>query len=192
MLKTLMAGAKSSPLALLFNPTFWLAILAWTALTAYYGYDVGAERERLKNVQMTADALDKQSKANDKVLTRERKLRADDNRDFQTFKEKQDDAEKITRQRIADLQRDSVRLRVPIRRQVCAGQADGSGTARPDAGEEGFADLTAGAAEFLVNLTARGDDAIRKHSAVVDAYERLRIACTAPTDSPTPPTGDTP
>lgn len=188
MLKSIEEGAKLSPLALLLNPTFWLAICVWTAFIAVSAADYGAERERVKQVQMSADALEKQARANDEVLARERALRTADRTEFAKYKEEQAHAEEATRKRIADVERDNRRLRVPVRRPVCAGPADAGGTAGPDVVPEGFADLTAGASALLLDLTARGDTAIRKHAAVVDAYERLRLACTAAPDQPTPPT----
>jgi hypothetical protein len=191
IVKAIATGARLSPFSLLWNPSFWIVVAIWTALVGFYCADLGAEQERFKQQANTIIQLEAQAKSAALVLQRERKLRADDSAEFIKFKEAQAHAQETTVQLIADLRSDNRRLRVPVRIPAAPG-SDAGGNAAAGTGEEGFADLTAGAAEFLVNLTARGDDGIRKHAEVVDRYERLRIACTAPVDTSIPPTGETP
>lgn len=183
------AGFRPSRFSLLLNPVFWLVQLALIALASFYWYDVGAEHERHAQQALSIKALEAQATANGIVLERERTLRAEDRTAFDKFKQEQSHAEKLSTQLIADLRRDTRRLRVPVR-AVCPADIDGSGTVAAGTGEEGHAELTADAGEFLVRLVTRGDDGIRKHAEVVDRYERLRSACTAPVTLAT--TGTTP
>lgn len=178
MLKAITEGAKLSPLALLLNPTFWLAICVWTAFVAVYCVDVGEERERLKQTELTARALEKQAEANERVLATERKLRTDNLKAFDTYRQEQLHADQARDQLLTDLRRDNRRLRIPTSSVCRAAPAAGGETAdRPL--DEGFAELDERTTDALVSIASRGDTAIRKHAAVVDAYERLRLACTA-------------
>jgi hypothetical protein len=179
IVKTIATSARTSPLGILLNPTFWIVICVWTALTAIYCVDVGAERERFKQQANTIEQLKDQADAAAKVLQRERDLRTEDRTEFARFKEESTHAKEHDDQLIADLRSDNRRLRVPIRRPA-APSADGSGSVAAGTGGEGYAELSADAGIFLVDLLHRGDEAIRKHGEVVDRYERLRIACTAP------------
>lgn len=180
IIKAISTGARLSPFSLLLNPTFWIVLLVWTALAAGYAYDYGMEKSRLEQQTITVKALEEQIAASSRVLKAERALRTADNAAFITFKEKQEHEQKITGQLVADLRSDNRRLRVPVRRPICAGPAAAGGPATTGPVEEGHSELTADAGEFLVGLLARGDDGIRKHAEVVDRYERLRTACTAP------------
>lgn len=111
-------------------------------------------------------------------LAIERKQRADDQAAFDQYRKDQANATDHKNALISDLQRDVKRLRVPVtNRPVCEGAAVQAGPAAGGAGAEGYAELTPDAGEFLVNLLARGDNAIRKHNETVDRYERLRLAC---------------
>lgn len=188
MLKTLSEGAKLSPLALLLNPTFWLVICVWTAFIGFYAADLGAERERLKQTEITARALEKQSEANEKVLAAERRLRTDNLKAFDTYRQEQAHADQARDQLLTDLRRDNLRLRIPVRNPVRPAAHDADRPAPEGTEREGFSEPAIEFSEHVVGLLTRGDTAIRKHALVVDAYERLRLACTAPPDQPTPPT----
>jgi hypothetical protein len=126
----------------------------------------------------TAQALHQLAEADARVLEREKAKRLADYQTFTTYRKEHEDADQKTEAVVADLRADNRRLRIPVRPDRPAAPAAG-GSAAGGPGEEGRAELTADAAEFLVRLAGRGDDAIRKHAAVVDAYEHLRAACTA-------------
>lgn len=181
IVNTIATAARTSPLGILLNPTFWIVICIWTAVTAIYCVDVGAERERFKQQKLTIDALEAQERAAAKVLEKERALRQADTADFIKFQEAQAHAEENARVVIADLERNNRRLRIPVR-IAPAPAHDGSGPLADSARDEGFAEPTLDFSEQMVDLLSRGDSAIRKHAEVVDRYERLRITCTAPVE----------
>lgn len=183
LIKSLSEGAKLSPFALLLNPVFWLAIIGWTAFVAYYGFDVGAERERLKQTELTAKALQQQIDANELILKRERELRTADNKEFIDFKKEHDHAKENVVQFVTDLRRGDSKLRIPS--AVCHPAPAASAPSAPGVEQEGYAELGADDSVFLVELLARGDEAILKHATVVDLYENLRLACTAPPETET-------
>lgn len=186
IVKAISTGARLSPFSLLWNPSFWIVIAIWTALVGFYARDYGAEQERFIQQANTITQLEAQAKSAALVLQRERKLRADDRADYIKFQEDQKNAEKATAIVISDLRSGSRRLRIPVN-SVCSAADNAGGQAPERAVDDGRAELTAPASEFLVSIAARGDSAIRKHAEVVDRYEHLRIACTAPVDPPTNP-----
>jgi len=173
---TIKTSTKFAPFTLLLNPWFWLAIVAWTVLVACYAADWAGDNARVEQIQMTVQAMAEQKKAADKVLAKERQLRTDDRRSFDQFKKEHDDAKKDADRVIADLRRDNLRLRVPVR-AIYPATTDGSRSTAAGTGSEGHAELAPDAAEFVASLLTRGDSAIRKHAEVVDRYERLRGAC---------------
>lgn len=181
IVKTIATSARTSPLGLLLNPTFWLVICIWTAVTALYCVDLGAERERFKQQALTIKALEAQEKAAAAVLKKERDLRAEDAAEFVKFQKETAHAEEAHMQLVSDLRRDVRRLRIPVR-IIPAPSADAGGSAPDTSLGEGFAEPSIEFSEQVVDLLARGDSAIRKHAEVVDRYERLRIACTAPVE----------
>jgi hypothetical protein len=162
-----------------------VSILMMLAI-GFYGYHLGDKHATaaalVAEQGRTATALAKLAKEDKAVLDQERALRAIDRHNFDYFIQGEADAKIETARIISGLQRDVIRLRIPIRPRGDAAAPEG-GPAAGAAGEEGHAELTADASEFLVILADRGDEGIRKHAAVVDAYERLRTACTT---DPTP------
>jgi hypothetical protein len=173
----------TSGVGLLASPAFWLVILLWTlgVATASWCYSehIATQEAQLDEAKRTATALDAKGKVDTAVLDRERQLRRSDRESFDKWRKEHSDADAKTERLVADLRADNRRLRIPVR-AVCPSAPNGGGPIAGGFGQEGYADLTAGAAEFLVRIAGRGDDAIRKHAEVVDAYERLRQKCTAP------------
>jgi hypothetical protein len=167
----------------LMDPRVWLAMLMWTmvmlGLGALYGSEQAREEAAIETNRITVQALNRQATVNDTVLANERALRAQDRERFTTYREETAHAQEISDRLVADLRRDAIRLRVPVR-SVCSAPGDGSGPAATGTEREGHAELTQDAAEFVVGLLARGDTGIRKHAAVVDLYENLRQKCSAP------------
>lgn len=175
-------ATKAMPL----NPMFWLALLIWTLLVAAGGMIYGASetREAAQLVERKAviKAMERQATADAKELEKERALRDADRATFNEYRKAQDHANTETSRLIADLRGATARLRVPTR--SCAPSQDAGGSAAGGTGQEGHAELSADAGVFVVGLLERGDTAIRKHAALVDLYESLRRACSAPMVTP--------
>lgn len=164
----------------IFDPRLWFAILILT-VSAFAGGNWHGAREANKAAALaeagrTATALAALVKENDKELAIERDLRSRDRARFDTYTTEKDHAKIQDDRLIADLRRDVVRLRVPIHTDGKAAP-DPARPAVDGAGNDGYAELGADAAVFLVELLARGDAGIRKHAEVVGAYARLRAAC---------------
>lgn len=161
----------------------------FSALVAGYAYGVhqandvaeAAERGR------TAAAVKAQKAADDKVLADERELRRLDADTFANYKRSHEDADKQTQAVISDLRSGARRLRPPAKCEVRAAAPDAGGPAPEPAGDEGRGELSPDASVFVVGLLKRGDDAIRKHAAVVDLYENLRAACSKEAPEPGTP-----
>lgn len=147
----------------------------WYGEHKAYAAAEAAEQKR------TAQAVQHQKDADALVLAVERAQRQADAERFSTYQKDHQDADKITERVVAELRADNRRLRVPVQHPVCAAAPVQGAAAAGGTGEEGHAELTADASVFLVGLLARGDEAIRKHAAVVDFYENLRAACTKET-----------
>lgn len=165
----------------LLNPWILLGAIVWTALVATAGYMTGSERAtevaEAKAARLHAAALQQQIDADAELLRIEQDLRARDKAAYDNFYEESNRAETQADRLIADLRRDVVRLRVPVR-YTCPATEDAGRSAAAGTGTEGYAELDPGTSEALVTLTERGNSAIRKHGEVVDRYERLRLACT--------------
>jgi hypothetical protein len=148
------------------------------AIGAYtVGHHVATTEAGAAEKVRTAQAVKAKGDADAKVLAGERELRRLDTISFNRYRKDHEDADEKTARTIDDLRTGARRLRVPTQRQVCTAPGLPAGTAAGGPGEEGHAELAADASVFLVGLLKRGDDAITKHAAVVDAYERLRTAC---------------
>jgi hypothetical protein len=132
----------------------------------------------------TQIAVDKLKQENEGVLNLERATRVADKTRFDQFMKKADDEKVKSDKLIADLRTRAVRLYAPVRAYCPAAQVPGGAIAE-GAGQEGRAELTPDAGEFLVRLLDRGDSAIRKHIEVVDRYDRLAAACSGATIPPT-------
>jgi hypothetical protein len=168
-------------MAILFDPRFWLSIVIWTAAVAFVAHDRGerqatkeAERKELK---ASNDALEAKIRIDAETREKERRLvRLLDNRYDKYHQEEIDEKARADRL-IADLRANARRMSIPVSYAPCAaGSAADPGVAG-GSGQEGRADLTPGAGEFLVRLAERGDVAIRKHAEVVDRYELMRKEC---------------
>lgn len=145
-----------------------------------YGVHQATAAAQVAEKARTAAALKAKGAEDALVLAAEQRQHAADKATFDKFKKEDTDAHHENDRLIADLRSDNRRLRVPVQHQACAPAPAAGGPAAGGTGEEGRAELTADAGVFVVGLLKRGDDAIRKHAAVVDLYENLRAACTAP------------
>lgn len=160
---------------------FTLSVMALVA-AALFGFVAGRESAeddaRLHQAKVNQAAYAEWSKTNLRTIERERELRRTERAAYEKYYATQENRNRETDRLVADLRRDAVRLRVPVRRdpQACAvpGGSLAAGT-----GEEGHAELGADASVFLVGLLKRGDDAIAKHAEVVDRYDRLAAQCAA-------------
>lgn len=173
-----MLDLKSKAIAIL-TGLLLMAVVCVSGLVI--GYHTGVKRANaaaeLREAKAVALALKEQAATNDRILAGERKLRADNLAEYSKYIEGAQDASNEKDKLIAGLRRDVVRLRVPIHIAKPAGDPGASGSTAAGPGEEGHAELTADASEFLVDLLARGDEGIRKHAVVVDMYEKLRLSC---------------
>lgn len=86
---------------------------------------------------------------------------------------------------IAGVRSGAIRLSVPVIAPVPAGAgcADSGALGRP--GQEARAELAPAAAEFLDDIAAEGDDAIRQANALIDAYNALRKNLNVQANEPT-------
>lgn len=169
----------------LLDPRFWLAAVLWTAAVAFLSHERGARVERklaqAEDTRKTNEAL--QAKADADANTREiERLMAKTLATRQErYEQEKARAKSETDRLIADVRANARRLSIPVRTHCEAGTAS-SGAIAGGSGQEGRAELDPGAGEFLISLTARGDNAILKHAEVVDRYELLRKACTGQLD----------
>lgn len=179
----------------LLDPRLWLAAIICCALSffagSWHGASVATDAAKVAEAGRTATALAGLAQADAKTLADERALRKTDRESFDKYTKEHDDAKAETDRVIAGLHRDVIRLRVPIRAPRAAAP-DAGGSPTTPVGQQGYAELTSDAAEFLVSLLARGDEGIRKHAEVVDRYERLRVACTSESPTDVPSQGSTP
>lgn len=165
----------------LIDPRFWLGIVLWTAVVSFVSHDRGerqakkeAERKELK---ASNDAMNEKIRIDAETRETERRLvRILDNR-YEKYQQEENDAKAKADRLIADLRANVRRLSIPVVYQACAAGANPDPGAAAGSSQEGRADLTPGAGEFLVRLAERGDAAIRKHAEVVDRYELMRQAC---------------
>lgn len=165
----------------------WFALTVMLALAAglfgfVEGRDVEREAAKVKAMKEAAASYTELVRINSATVERERELRRTERAAYENYYATQEKRNRETDRLVADLRRDAVRLRVPVRRdpQACAVP---SGSAAAGTGEEGHAELSGNAAEFLVRLLQRGDDAIAKHAEVVDRYDRLAAACATPAEA---------
>jgi hypothetical protein len=172
------------------DPRIWLAGIIWTLLVAIAGYMTGHEtasdqaervqRENTVNANRTIAAM------NDWRIEQSAALRLANNARFDSHRQQEAKAHEQTDRLIADLRSDNRRLRIPVR--ACGNtETAASGTLASGHQPQGYAELDGATSAALVAITRDGDDAIRKHALVVDAYEDLRKACTAPLPAPDQP-----
>lgn len=171
------------------DPRLWLAIIVLTVAALFIGMHFGAASSRQEAVAEEAKRTDAALKAKDKadkaVLADERDLRAKDQEAHDLYVKDKDRETAKTNAYINCLHAGRCALRVPVTiRADRDAKQDAAGPAAGGPGREGYAELTSDASHFLVDLLARGDNAIRKHAEVVDRYERLRVKCSA-NDPPT-------
>lgn len=162
------------------NPSFWLAVVLWTAVVAGGSYMKGSHdaesAAKLREAAITQQAKAEQHAEDLKTLQLERTMRAAMQERYDAYQEEQRRAKMETDALIADLRAGRRRLSIPARAH-CPASAGANPTAAGRTGEEGRAELDHDTSRALIALTDRGDDAIRKHAAVVDLYEAARKAC---------------
>lgn len=165
----------------LFDPRLWLGIVIWSVLAAGVSYQTGARVEakaaELRETKATAAALAEQAEENRIVLEQERAAYQSLQDRYNAYNQEKAREKIEVDALIADLRAANRRLSIPVRRAACPVRAGQDPAAAGGTGEEGRADLTPAAAEFLITIAAQGDTAIRKHAAVVDLYEQARKAC---------------
>lgn len=155
----------------------------------FMGLDSGRDSAKASAMKAAAAAYAKLTATNKATVEAERELRRVERTSYEKYYKAQEKKTYEADRLIADLRADTRRLRVPVRRVPGACPVQG-GSATAGTGEEGHAELSPDAGEFLVSLLKRGDTAILKHAEVVDRYDRLAAACAAH-NSP-PPTTEAP
>ena len=151
---------------MLLNPYFWVACLAVCLSCAFGGYEYaqkGIEEERA----VAKAALDAANKHTEEVNNERNITVANISSDLAAKTLEADKAAKDLRNNIAS---GAVRLRLS---GSCSGNVPSSASTA-SADNKGTCDIDPGAAQALVSLTERGDNAINKLNACITAYEALR------------------
>lgn len=91
----------------------------------------------------------------------------------QTLRKANDAAKNKENKLRADLATGTYSLRVPVKTPVCPVSTPAD-TPTPSGNPEATAELDGRIAQALVDLTARGDQAIRSLNACIDQYEQMR------------------
>lgn len=109
-----------------------------------------------------------------KVLTAERAARDGIQAVSDKLTKERDSAKNEKDAFIAGVRSGAIRLSIPVVVPVSAGANGPNSTAASGAGDEARAELAPAAAEFLDDIAAEGDDAIRAANALIDAYNAAR------------------
>lgn len=159
-------------------------LIAVIAVAGVAGYGLGVQDAtydaKVAEYGRTEQALKEQRDADNRILAREKALRQADRDTFNQYREKDEEAHEKNDRLVADLRSGARRLRIPTVNPVCPAAPTAGGPASTNSEPQGYADVDPAVADNLIALTSRGDDAIRKHAAVVDLYNHLLEACTAP------------
>ena len=147
------------------NPYFWGAlVLSWivVAVSVYEHEQTEFNKERAI-AQAALDAANKHSQE----ITDERNAKiADISRSLADTQAKAAQASKALNDKLAS---GAVRLSIPV--ASCSNMSNDSTSAQGNT--EARADIDAGAAQSLVSVTQRGDQAINQLNACIDSYNLL-------------------
>ena len=150
----------------MFNPWVWLgvvfAILSAAAVGYFKGENDEQERQQIEIAALNAKAREAEQRMADVAQTY-----------AQTLRKANDVAKsKKTKLRI-DLASGERKLFIPVKATECAVPAAADAPA-PSGGAETRAELDGRTAQALVDLTSRGDQAIRNLNTCIDQYNQMR------------------
>ena len=150
----------------IFNPYvilgFVLALLGSFSGGYWKGGKAEAEKQQLEIARLNNEARQTEQRMAEVANTYAQTLR------------KANDAATIKENKLrADLATGTYSLRVPVKTPVCPVSTTAD-TPAPSGSTETTAELDGRIAQALVDLTARGDQAIRSLNACIDQYEQMR------------------
>jgi hypothetical protein len=150
----------------MFNPWVWLGVLFAILSAAAVGYSKG-ENDAQERQQIEIAALNAKAREAEQRMAEVAQTYA------QTLRKANDVAKsKETKLRI-DLASGERKLFIPVKATECAVPAAADSPA-PSGGAETRAELDGRTAQALVDLTSRGDQAIRNLNTCIDQYNQMR------------------
>jgi len=150
----------------LFNP--WVILGVVLALLGSFagGYYKGELAEDTRQqIEIAA--------ANDKTRQTEQNMVVVANTYAQTLQKANNDAKIKTQKLYSDINNGTLKLRIPVKAPECAVPATAD-TPTSSGSAETRAELDTAVAQSLVNLTSRGDQAIRSLNTCIDQYDEMR------------------
>jgi hypothetical protein len=150
----------------LFNP--WVILGVILALLGSFagGYYKGELAEDTRHqIEIAA--------ANDKARQTEQNMVVVANTYAQTLRKANNDAKTQTQKLYSDINNGTLKLRIPVKTPECAVSATADTTASSGSTET-RAELDPAVAQSLVDLTSRGDQAIRSLNTCIDQYDEIR------------------
>lgn len=150
----------------LFNPYVLLGIVLMVLgsfVAGYYGGEQDEyERQQIEIAALNAEARETEQRMGEVAQTYARTLR------------KANDVAKVKETKLrSDLASGERKLFIPVKAPECAVHT-ASDTASASGNTETRAELDSGIAQALVDLTSRGDTAIRSLNACIDQFEAIR------------------
>ncbi len=150
----------------LFNPWVMLGIISLLFTSFGGGYWKGTDAERQRQQVEIA-------RLNQEARETEQRMAEVANTYAQTLR-KANNVAKVKENKLrADIADGALKLRIPVKAPVCPVSASADSPA-PSGDTETRAELDGRVAQALINITARGDQAIRDLNTCIDQYEKVR------------------
>ena len=150
----------------LFNPWVMLGIISLLFTSFGGGYWKGADAERQRQQVEIA-------RLNQEARETEQRMAEVANTYAQTLR-KANNVAKVKEDKLrADIADGALKLRIPVKTPVCPVSASADSPA-PSGNTETRAELDGRVAQALVDLTSRGDQAIRSLNACIEIYDEMR------------------
>ena len=150
----------------LLNPWVILALIVAFLGVGAGGYSKGQHSERERQ-QLEIARLNEQARQTEKRMGEVAQTYA------QTLRKSNDVAKAKETKLRSDIATGERKLFIPVKAPECAVHT-ASDTAAPTGDTETRAELDSGVAQALVDLTSRGDTAIRSLNACIDQYNQMR------------------
>ena len=151
----------------LFNPWVWIGLLFAILGAATAGYSKGKNDELMRQ-QIEIAALNAKARETEQRMADVAQTYA------QTLRKSNDVAKAKETKLRADLATGERKLFVPVKAPECARPAAADSTA-VNGNTETRTELDGQTAQALVDLTSRGDQAIRNLNACIDQYNEMRM-----------------
>ena len=152
----------------LLNPWVILSILIAIGSAAAGGYSKGKDAEYQRQ-QLEITALNAKARETEKAMAQVAQTYGDTLR-------KANNAARVKETKLrADIATGERKLFIPVKATVCPVHTPADTTVT-SGNTETRAELDSGVAQALVDLTSRGDQAIRSLNACIDQYEKMRGA----------------